>query len=194
MELSALMRLPGLAAITQRHSPESALVGRAQRGDTDAFEALLRQHKDSVLNVARRMVGDRDAAEDIAQETFVKAFRHLQRFRGDSTFATWLYRITVNEARQYLRGQQRQIARWERQRDLAAAGPAEASEEEQAPLTELLQALSADQREALALFYLNELSIEEIASTLGAPVGTIKARLSRGRERLRQLAQERGLA
>jgi len=188
------MRLPGLAAITQRHSPESALVGRAQRGDTDAFEALLRQHKDSVLNVARRMVGDRDAAEDIAQETFVKAFRHLQRFRGDSTFATWLYRITVNEARQYLRGQQRQIARWERQRDLAAAGPAEASEEEQAPLTELLQALSADQREALALFYLNELSIEEIASTLGAPVGTIKARLSRGRERLRQLAQERGLA
>jgi RNA polymerase sigma-70 factor (ECF subfamily) len=181
--------------VRTRLSPEAALVARARRGDSGAFETLVRQHKDSVLNLARRMVSDRDAAEDIAQEAFIKAYRELHRFRGESAVATWLYRIAVNEARQYLRGQKRRVARWERQRDLAAAEPpADSQTDDPAPLTELLQELSEDQREALALFYLRELSLEEIARTLGAPVGTVKARLSRGRERLRQLARERGLA
>jgi RNA polymerase sigma-70 factor (ECF subfamily) len=194
MALARLMRLPEVAAIRARPAPEAALVAHAQRGDANAFETLVRQHKDSVLNLARRMVADRDAAEDIAQETFIKAYRQLHRFRGESSFATWLYRITVNEARQYLRAHHRRTARWERQRDLAAAErPADPSEGDTVPLIVLLQELSKDQREALALFYLRELSVEEIARALGAPVGTIKARLSRGRERLRELAKERGL-
>ncbi|MBM3473260.1 MAG: sigma-70 family RNA polymerase sigma factor [Armatimonadetes bacterium] len=184
-----------MLAIRNPLSPEASLVARTRRGDAGAFEALVRQHKDSVLNLARRMVADCDAAEDIAQEAFIKAYRELHRFRGESAFATWLYRITINEARLYLRGHQRRVARWERQRDLAAAeASAQSPTDDPAPLTELLQELSADQREALALFHLKELSLEEIARTLGAPLGTVKARLSRGRERLRQLARERGLA
>jgi RNA polymerase sigma-70 factor (ECF subfamily) len=154
----------------------------------------VRKHKDSVLNLARRMVSDRESAEDIAQEAFIKAFQRLHRFRGEAAFATWLYRITINEAKVYLRSHRRREARWERQRDLqiveSPAGERAGSPE---PLTELLQELPEEQRVALALFYLQELSVEQIAETVGSPVGTVKARLSRGRDRLRQLAKERGV-
>jgi RNA polymerase sigma-70 factor (ECF subfamily) len=195
MELARLMSVPGPRQTSTPVAPEAALVARAQRGHADAFETLVRRHKDSVLNLARRMTGDRESAEDIAQETFIKAYRELHRFRGEAAFATWLYRIALNEARQYLRGQRRRVARWTRQSEQAAFEAPEAEDPAEAsPLVGLLQELPQEQREALALFYLQELSLEDIARTLGSPVGTIKARLSRGRERLRSLAQERGLA
>ncbi len=173
---------------------EEALVAHAREGDHHAFEGLVRRYKDRVLNLARRIVCDADAAQDVAQETFIKAYQHLHRFRGEAQFATWLYRIAVNEARGHLRGERRRRARWEKQRVLEVAQPAAAEAVEQAgPLVELLAELPEKQRIALALFYLQELSVNEIAQAAGAPVGTVKAWLSRGRERLRQLAQDRGL-
>ena len=173
---------------------EMALVALARQGDHHAFEALVRQYRDRVLNLARRIVSDADAAQDVAQETFIKAYQQLPRFRGKSTFGTWLYRIAVNEARGHLRARRRRQARREKQGMLEAAQPMPAEPAEQAgPIVALLQELPEKQRIALALFYLQELSVAEIARAVRAPTGTVKAWLSRGRQRLRELAQERGL-
>jgi len=173
---------------------EAALVARAREGDRQAFEGLVRRYKDRVLNLARRIVCDADAAQDVAQETFIKAYQQLHRFRGEAQFSTWLYRIAVNEARGHLRAERRRRARWQRHRLLEVARPAASEAVEQAGvLVELMQELPEKQRIALALFYLQELSVNEIAQAAGAPTGTVKSWLSRGRERLRQLAQDRGL-
>ena len=200
MVLSYVMRLSRTVSSRAQTSPEAALAARAQRGDQGAFEALVRRHQSSVLNIAWRIVGDPEGAQDVAQEAFVKAYRELHRFRGEAAFGTWLYRITVNEARLYLRSQRRRQVRWERQRDEVAreaALPQASTEDEVAdgmgPLVALLQELPEKQRGALALFYLQELSVEQIAQAVGAPSGTVKAWLSRGRDKLRRLAQERGL-
>ncbi len=171
---------------------DAVLVARATRGDHSAFETLVRRYQDRVLNLARRIVSDPDATQDVAQEAFIKAYQRLPRFRGEARFSTWLYRITVNEARAYLRAQHRRRARWAKQAALELTDPA-AAPEEPGPLVALLQELPEKQRVALALFYLQELSVAEIAQAAGAPTGTVKARLSRGRERLRRLAHERGL-
>ena len=173
---------------------EMALVAQARTGDQHAFEVLVRQYRNRVLNVAWRIVSDADAAQDVAQETFIKAYQQLPRFRGKSKFGTWLYRIAVNEARGHLRARRRRQARWEKQGMLEAAQPVSTESAEQAgPIVGLLQELPEKQRIALALFYLQELSVAEIAQAVRAPTGTVKAWLSRGRQRLRELAQERGL-
>ena len=185
-----------LASFTDRAitTSEMALVARAKTGDHNAFEILVREYRDRVLNVAWRIVSDADAAQDVAQETFIKAYQQLPRFRGKSKFGTWLYRIAVNEARAHLRAQHRRQARWEKQGALEAAQPVPPEVGEQAgPIVALLQELPEKQRIALALFYLQELSVAEIAQAVRAPTGTVKAWLSRGRQRLRELAQERGL-
>lgn len=174
---------------------EAGLADRAKRGDTSAFEALLRQHRTSVLNLARRIVGDPDAAQDVAQETFISAWRQLPRFRGGAAFSTWLYRITVNAARGYLRSHSRRLARDDRYAGLtgAAAPTSDAEAASGGPVIGLLMQLPEKQRVALALFSIQDLSLEEIAGAAGAPVGTVKAWLSRGRARLRELAEEGGL-
>ena len=194
MELVFANRL--LASFTDQAitTSEMALVARAKTGDHHAFEILVRQYRNRVLNVVWRIVSDADAAQDVAQETFIKAYQQLPRFRGKSTFGTWLYRIAVNEARGHLRARRRRQARWEKQGALEAAQPMSAEPAEQAgPVVALLQELPEKQRIALALFYLQELSVAEIARAVRAPTGTVKAWLSRGRQRLRELAQERGL-
>ncbi len=173
---------------------ETALVALARQGDHHAFEVLVRQYRNRVLNVVWRIVSDADGAQDVAQETFIKAYQQLPRFRGKSTFGTWLYRIAVNEARGHLRARRRRQARWEKQGMLEAVQPVSPEVGEQAgPIVGLLQELPEKQRIALALFYLQELSVAEIARAVRAPTGTVKAWLSRGRQRLRELAQERGL-
>jgi len=173
---------------------DAPLVARARHGDHRAFEELVRRHKDSVLNLARFIVADDDAAEDVAQESFIKAYQHLHRFRGGARFSTWLCRITVNQARAHLRSERRRLARWEKQLDLEETRTEAAQpKEERGPLLALLQQLPEKQRAALALFYLHELSLAEIAHAMKAPAGTVKSWLSRGRERLRAMAQQEGL-
>jgi RNA polymerase sigma-70 factor (ECF subfamily) len=175
---------------------EAQLVRQAQGGSARAFEALVREYRSSVLNLARRIVGDAEAAQDVAQEAFITAWRQLRSFRGRSAFRTWLYQVTVNAARGYLRSHHRRLARDDRYSGLTSGGEAPMDPEpgEGGPLTALLMQLPEKQRVALALFYLQDLSLEEIARAAGAPVGTVKAWLSRGRVRLRELAQEAGLA
>ncbi len=173
---------------------DAELVSRAQRGDQSALELLVRRHKDTVLTVAYRIVGQRDAAEDVAQEALLRACRQIGRFRCEAAFTTWLYRITVNAAREHLRAERRRQARWERQAVREATpAPLDAPDLDDGPLAALLSELPEKHRVALALFYVEELSLQEIAQAAGAPVGTVKAWLSRGREQLRRLAEEKGI-
>jgi RNA polymerase sigma-70 factor (ECF subfamily) len=168
---------------------EGALVARARTGDHWAFGELVGPYKDRILNLARRIVLDADAAEDVTQEVFIRAYRQLHRFDGRARFATWLYRIAINVSRTHLRAQQRRHSREAQHRPPRRETPAS----EVGDLVGLLGELPLPQRTALALFYLRELSVAEIARLVGAPEGTVKAWLYRGRERLRALARERGL-
>jgi RNA polymerase sigma-70 factor (ECF subfamily) len=173
---------------------DAELVSRAQRGDYDALELLVRRHKDAVFAVAYRIVGDRDTAEDVAQEALLRACRQIGRFRAEAAFTTWLYSITVNAAREHLRSERRRQARWERQTVLETSpAPADDPVLDDGPLAALLRELPEKHRIALALFYVEELSLQQISQAAGAPVGTVKAWLSRGREQLRRLAEEKGI-
>lgn len=169
----------------------AALVAQAKQGDPQAFDELVYRHQQAVLNLARRIVADSDAAQDILQEVIIKAYRGLAHFREDASFATWLYRITINETRAYLRREKRR-AHWQAQayqREHGAGTPAH----DEGPLLLLLQELPEKQRITLSLFYLQELSLAEVAAAMGAPVGSVKAWLSLGRQKLRALALERKL-
>jgi RNA polymerase sigma-70 factor (ECF subfamily) len=175
-------------------SDEALLLSRARGGDDGAFEELVRRHKDSVFNLAMRIVGNGDAAEDVLQESFIKAWQQLPRFRGEASFLTWLFRITINEARVHLRSERRRLARWEKQRDLEEAqAVSDHGAKSQEPLLALMQELPEEQRVAVSLFYVRRLSLREIAEATATRAATVKTRLARGRERLRRMAQERGL-
>ncbi len=178
-----------------RASPELAAVQRARAGDDQAFEALVRAYRDRILTLCHRIVGDRDAAEDVAQQSFVRAYQQLSRFRGEASFSTWLYAIAVNEARGYLRSRGRREARTRTVAETARCQQElrTTARPSSAPMTALLLQLPDREREALALFYLGDLSVAEIAGALRAPEGTVKSWLHRGRERLRQLAGKTGL-
>lgn len=173
---------------------DAAEVARARQGDMHAFEALVRRYQDTVLNLARRIVNDTDVAHDVMQEAFLTALQQLPRFRGTAKFSTWLYTITVNAARMHLRAERRRHARWEQQcRDNEPGIVSDAfTQIDEGPVMTLLRELPEKQRIALALFYLQELSVAEIAAIMHAPTGTVKAWLARGRTALRALAEARG--
>jgi len=173
---------------------DAALVARASGGDPRAFEELMRRHADAMLNLARRVVIDVDAAQDVVQDAFISAYRQLPRFRGDAAFSTWIYRITLNSARVYLRSTQRR-AKWEWTDDEMVALHAQTIDptDDEGYITELMAHLPEKHRMAVALFYLQDLSLTDIAEIMDAPTGTVKAWLSRGRERLRALARQEGL-
>ncbi len=151
------------------------------------FDELLRRYRVPLVNLAYQLVGDRDEAEDVAQETFVQAFLNLERFRGRSSLFTWLYRIAVNACRMRLRRR--------RPLPLETEPPADEEFDEQAWLLkqrvdEVLRQLPEPLREVLILREMHELSYEEIAQTLGIPLGTVRSRLHIARQRFADLWRE----
>ena len=182
---------------------EAALIQRAQAGDAQAFEMLVRRHQQQVYAVALRMLGDAGEAEEVAQDAFVRAYRSLSGFRREAKLSTWLVSITMN----LCRNQRRWWAR--RKRVIAAsidapdpetgapgmdvADPAPdasvtAQRKDQARLVlAALQGLSAMDREVIVLRDLQGHSYEEIARIAKCQVGTVKSRLSRARWQLRTL-------
>lgn len=185
-------------------SEEAELVERAQRGDSSAFEALVRLHQQAVFAVALRMLGDRDEAQDVAQDAFVRAYQGIPAFRGEAKLSTWLISITMNLCRNRRRW-------WARRRKVIAASlddplpteegtlgqtledpapsPAALTErrERQRLLEASLQALDDAHRGVVVLRDLQGYSYEEIAGMLHCRVGTVKSRLSRARLHLRAL-------
>ena len=176
------------------------LVRRVQQGDRRAYDALVIRYQRRIERLIGRMVRDADLVQDIAQETFIRAYRALPQFRGESAFYTWLYRIAVNTAKKALMELGRSpvinestllAAREEEDETSArAAEPIDeatpeavlAGKEIARTVNEAIEALSVDLRQAIVLREIEGLSYEEIAEVMNCPIGTVRSRIFRARE------------
>ncbi len=172
-----------------------ALVQRVQRGERSAFDVLVLRYQQKVLKLVLRYVRDPMEAEDVCQEAFIKAFRAIGSFRGDSAFYTWIYRIAINTAKNALVASKRRPINYgidvqdPEQGDLEAR-LTDGETPEQLLLTEEIREtvnramadLPEDLRTAIVLREIDGLSYEEIAESMGCPVGTVRSRIFRARE------------
>jgi len=181
------------------HDADRALVQRAQQGDSRAFEMLVVKYQRRIERLISRMVRDADLVHDIAQEAFIRAYRALPQFRGESAFYTWLYRIAVNTAKKALVELKRDPVSTESARarsgeddetyrpdhELSDGETPEAllaSKEIAATVNAAIDALSEDLRQAITLREIEGLSYEEIADVMNCPIGTVRSRIFRARE------------
>lgn len=175
------------------------LVARCRGGDPAAFARLVALHEGMVFNLSARLLGDGEEARDVAQEVFLQVYRQLGRFEGRSSLKTWIYRIVVNHCHNRRRFWQRRGRDKQEVLDeqFAATGEGRAAwpgnpyeetrrRERSARVQQALLELSFEQRSVLVLREVEGLSCEEVATALGIPDGTVKSRLSRAREALRQ--------
>ncbi|VAX21936.1 RNA polymerase sigma factor RpoE [hydrothermal vent metagenome] len=208
-----MLQAPPVAALaipktSSRQMSETKIVNKAKQGDGHAFGRLFERYKHFVWSVAYRMTYDFDVAEDVAQDVFVSAWKSLNTFRGGSAFSTWLYKITVNKTLNRLRpplslsydsGERGEGSEWDEAPmarvdkevfdQLNPESRADAVEVEQT-LAILLSQLDPDRRIAIILREIEGLSYQEIASATGAPIGTVRSRIARGRAELEKLADE----
>jgi RNA polymerase sigma-70 factor (ECF subfamily) len=173
-------------------APDHDLVARTVAGDAAAFDRLVLRHQRAVYNACYRLVGRHEDAADLAQETFLRAYRGLGRFRGDASLSTWLYRIAVNVSRTHLAGGGRQsepLPDADHARDDRVTPPDEsaAAAQRRARLRRALASLPPRQRESLVLRVYHDLSYEEVAAVLGRSVGTVKANVFFAVQKLRAL-------
>jgi RNA polymerase sigma-70 factor (ECF subfamily) len=169
-------------------SEERDWVQRARAGDTEAFRKLVERHRDRAYGLAFRMLGSASEAEETAQDAFLRAWRALPQFRGESAFSTWLHRIVVRRA---LDRQAVLKSRRAREAPLEDAGPGEIaaapdSADLRRKLERLLDSLSEVQRTVVLLYYYEDRSVDEVARTLGIPEGSVKTHLHRARALLRE--------
>ena len=178
---------------------DAALVERVKQGDVRAFEMLVVKYQRRIERLIGRMVRDTDLVADIAQESFIRAYRALPQFRGDSAFYTWLYRIAVNTAKKALVDLKRDplvtesalagaddddetSRRGLEPSDMATPDALLASKEIAATVNAAIEALSEDLRQAITLREIEGLSYEEIADVMNCPIGTVRSRIFRARE------------
>lgn len=200
----------GFEAGATASGPDAAFVARLRRGERAAYEELIAAYQGVVYGLAFRLLGDAEEARDVAQETFLKAFRHIGTFRGDCGIKTWLYRMTVNQASNQRRWWKRRhrkdtisldAPKGDTTATVGDALPAGGRSPEQVALASerqrlllvALDSLKHDYRTAVVLRDIEELSYEEIAEAVGVPVGTVKSRIARGREELRRRLEEMGV-
>jgi RNA polymerase sigma-70 factor (ECF subfamily) len=182
---------------------EAALIQRCAAGDEGAFAELVADHQRMVVQLAINLLGDRDEALDLSQEVFLRVFRTISRFRGQSSLKTWIYRIAVNQARNRHRFWRRRHRGDQVSLDAHVAAHGEflsaptsrpdrvlAQKELASRLEQALEALPFDQRTAIVLREVDGLSYEDIAYSLGVAVGTVKSRLTRARQALRAELRE----
>jgi RNA polymerase sigma-70 factor (ECF subfamily) len=181
-----------------------SLVRRVQRGDKGAFDALVLKYQHKVVKLVMRYVRSPAEAEDIAQEAFIKAYRALPQFRGDSAFYTWLYRIAINTAKNAVVSRDRSPIDFDldlqnpdesydmhgRLKDSETPEALAMTEEIRATVNSAIDALPEDLRTAIVLRELEGLSYEEIAATMDCPVGTVRSRIFRAREAIDRRLRE----
>ncbi|WP_312279507.1 sigma-70 family RNA polymerase sigma factor [Oscillibacter sp.] len=180
--------------------PEQQLVKDARAGDADAFETLVLRYEKRVYALALRMCGNPADAQEAAQEALLSAWQSLPFFRGESSFSTWLYRLTSNASVDLLRREKRQRAVSLDDGELSLIIPDNRltphEEAEQSELREAirsgLKTLPDDYRAVLVLRELHQLSYQEISSALDVDLGTVKSRINRGRKRLCEFLTETG--
>lgn len=174
---------------------DQALVARVQKGDKKAFDILVLKYQHRIIKLVARFIRNSDEVQDVTQEAFIKAYRALKNFRGDSAFYTWLYRIAINTAKNYLVAAGRRVTE-------SAADAQEAEQYESGdwlreygtPERELLAEeikqvifkaindLPDDLKEAITLREMEGLSYEDIAQVMDCPIGTVRSRIFRARE------------
>lgn len=171
------------------------LVERAQRGDKHAFDVLVRKYQHKIIKLVSRYVRDPSETQDVAQEAFIKAYRALGKFRGESAFYTWLYRIAINTAKNYLVSQGRRppdtdidaedAVQYEGAAALKTTHSPERmvlKDEIETTIYRAIEDLPEDLRTAITLRELEGLSYEEIAQAMDCPIGTVRSRIFRARE------------
>lgn len=181
--------------MTSSRESDQALVERVQAGEKKAFDVLVLKYQQKVANLISRYVRDPSEVLDVTQEAFIKAYRALPNFRGDSAFYTWLYRIAINTAKNFLAAQSRRPPGDDIEAETATQTDAGARLKEYAtPENLLLQQeiattikaavddLPDDLRTAITLRELEGLSYEEIAKAMECPIGTVRSRIFRARE------------
>jgi len=177
-------------------------VRRVQEGETEAFEVLVRRHEKSIFNLLYRWLGDYDEASEAAQEVFLAAYRSIRKFRGDSRFSTWLYRIAINRAKNRRRDmavdRRRAVSNVSSDPDgdegplerVSDPGPDPGREAEQKELHDRIQrgldALRPDDALIILLHDVQDVSYEELVRILEVPIGTVKSRLHRARTALKK--------
>ncbi|MCG8434814.1 MAG: RNA polymerase sigma factor RpoE [Gammaproteobacteria bacterium] len=178
-----------------KENTDQLLVERVQQGDKAAFDMLVLKYQHKIVKLISRYVHDGAEAMDVAQETFIKAYRALPRFRGDSAFYTWLYRIAINTAKNHLVAAGRrpvdqqvdlqdpeQYDMQARLKDVDTPEGLLLTAEIQRTVEEAIQDLPEELRTAIILRELEGMSYEEIAQTMECPVGTVRSRIFRARE------------
>ena len=185
---------------SQTGTDESVLLAQSRRGDTRAFAELVRRYEGKIFRLAQHITQNREDAEDVLQETFMKAYEHLDQFKGDSKFYTWIVRIAVNQALMKLRRRKtdksvsldeqidtgedtivREIAAWDEDPEQQFS-----REELGSILDRAIQSLEPPYRSVFVLRDIDELSTEETAEALGLSVPAVKSRLLRARLQLRE--------
>ncbi|MGA9855970.1 MAG: RNA polymerase sigma factor RpoE [Gammaproteobacteria bacterium] len=174
---------------------DQMLVERVQRGDKAAFDALVRKYQHKIIKLVSRYVHDSSEALDVAQEAFIKAYRAIPGFRGESAFYTWLYRIAINTAKNFLVAEGRRPMdhgvnlqdpdQYELQAHLKDMDTPERlllTQEIQNTVENAIQELPEDLRTAIVLREIEGMSYEEIAQAMSCPVGTVRSRIFRARE------------
>jgi RNA polymerase sigma-70 factor (ECF subfamily) len=176
---------------------DQQLVVRVQKGDKSAFDLLVRKYQHRIAKLVSRYVYDRSEVEDVTQEAFIKAYRAIKGFRGESAFYTWLYRIAINTAKNYLVAQGRRPSIADVETEDAEASDMGASinlrdattperqmlaDEIGRTVERVLAQLPEDLRTAVTLREIDGLSYEEIAEVMDCPIGTVRSRIFRARE------------
>lgn len=184
------------AGVTTERECDQLLVERVRDGDKQAFDMLVAKYQRRLMRLLSRIVHDPAEAEDVVQETFIKAYRALRHFRGDSAFYTWLYRIGINTAKNHLATQGRRTLTsadadheqaegfndGEHLRDINTPESMLASKQIAQTVNAAMDALPVDLRTAIALREIEGLSYEEISDIMACPIGTVRSRIFRARE------------
>ncbi len=188
---------------TERPVPDDALIRAYLSGEARAFDALVNRHKDRVFNLCYRFLGDYHEADDTAQEVFIKVFRSLNRFRFESAFSTWVYRIAVNACKNRINSIEYRYKKWMRRLDAAVPSldceaqntapeasntPVERLEQKERAeqISRALSALSGNKKTVAVLRDIEGLSYEEISRITGLKPGTVKSTLARARADLQK--------
>lgn len=185
--------------MTDQQANDQQLVARVQKGDRRAFDLLVIKYQHRILALVSRFIPDFAEAQDVTQEAFIKAYRALPNFRGESQFYTWMYRIAVNTAKNFLVSRNRRtpirdidvedaefFADEGNMKDIASPDSLIARDQLQQVVFQTIENLPEELRIAITLREIDGLSYEEIAQVMGCPIGTVRSRIFRAREAIEQ--------
>ena len=193
--------VPGGEGVGEKEINENQLIKKAKGGNVEAFEELVKQSQKKVFNIAYKMMDNYDDANELAQEAFIKAYQSIDKFKGDSLFSTWIYRITTNVCLDELRRRKNKKVislnenikyndeEIQQQIKDESPGPEQIFEEKESKklINQCIESLPVDYKTVIILRDIQGFSYEEIAKILNCPEGTVKSRINRARKALRDI-------